>query len=54
MSRREGGPDLVGGDQSACRPALLTPVLSCQKLKEETGMTLRPWSEALKEYLSVS
>lgn len=25
--------------------------LSCQKLKQVTGMTLRPWSEALKEYL---
>ena len=26
--------------------------LSCQKLKQVTGMTLRPWSEALKEYLN--
>lgn len=26
-------------------------VLGCQKLKEETGLTMRPWSEALKDYL---
>jgi dTDP-4-dehydrorhamnose reductase len=26
-------------------------VLSTQKLKQETGMTLRSWSEALKDYL---
>jgi len=26
--------------------------LSCQKLKQVTGMTLRPWSEALKEYVN--
>ena len=26
-------------------------VLSTEKLKQETGMTLRPWSEALREYL---
>jgi dTDP-4-dehydrorhamnose reductase len=26
--------------------------LSCHKLKQVTGMTLRPWSEALKEYLN--
>jgi len=26
-------------------------VLSTEKLKRETGMTLRPWSEALREYL---
>ena len=25
---------------------------NCRKLKEVTGMTLRPWSEALKDYLS--
>jgi len=33
----------------AARP--LYSVLNCQKLKKETGLTLRPWSEALKEYL---
>jgi dTDP-4-dehydrorhamnose reductase len=27
-------------------------VLDCQKLKKETGSTMRPWSEALKDYLS--
>ncbi len=26
-------------------------VLNCQKLKKETGWTMRPWSEALKDYL---
>lgn len=26
-------------------------VLSCEKLKEETGLMMRPWSEALKDYL---
>ncbi len=34
----------------AVRPSY--SVLNCQKLKKETGLTLRPWSEALKEYLS--
>ncbi len=36
------------------RPAIRPSysVLSTEKLKRETGMTLRPWSEALKEYLS--
>jgi dTDP-4-dehydrorhamnose reductase len=33
----------------ATRPSY--SVLSTQKLKRETGMTLRPWSEALKDYL---
>jgi dTDP-4-dehydrorhamnose reductase len=33
----------------AVRPSY--SVLSCQKLKEETGLTMRPWSEALKDYL---
>jgi dTDP-4-dehydrorhamnose reductase len=27
-------------------------VLDCEKLRVETGMELRPWSEALKEYLA--
>jgi dTDP-4-dehydrorhamnose reductase len=27
-------------------------VLGCQRLRMETGMELRPWSEALKEYLA--
>jgi dTDP-4-dehydrorhamnose reductase len=34
----------------AARPSY--SVLGCQKLKEETGLTMRPWSEALKDYLS--
>jgi dTDP-4-dehydrorhamnose reductase len=36
------------------RPAIRPPYsgLSCQKLKQVTGMTLRPWSEALREYLN--
>jgi len=33
----------------ATRPSY--SVLNCQKLKKETGLTLRPWSEALKDYL---
>ncbi len=39
--------------EELARPAQrpLYSVLNCQKLKEETGLTLRPWSEALKEYL---
>jgi dTDP-4-dehydrorhamnose reductase len=34
----------------AVRPAY--SVLNTEKLKRETGLTLRPWMEALKEYLS--
>jgi len=36
------------------RPAIRPSysVLNCQKLKKETGLTLRPWSEALKEYFA--
>jgi dTDP-4-dehydrorhamnose reductase len=34
----------------AARPSY--SVLNCQKLKKETGLTMRPWFEALKEYLS--
>lgn len=35
------------------RPAVrpLYSVLSCERLKQETGITLRPWSEAMKDYL---
>ncbi|OGP61079.1 MAG: dTDP-4-dehydrorhamnose reductase [Deltaproteobacteria bacterium RBG_13_52_11b] len=35
------------------RPAIRPPYsgLNCQKLKQVTGMTLRPWSEALREYV---
>ena len=34
----------------AVRPSY--SVLGCQKFQEETGLTMRPWSEALKDYLS--
>jgi dTDP-4-dehydrorhamnose reductase len=34
----------------AARPSY--SVLGCQKLEEETGLTMRPWDEALKDYLS--
>jgi dTDP-4-dehydrorhamnose reductase len=35
------------------RPAIRPSysVLNCQKLKQVTGMTLRPWSEALRDFL---
>jgi dTDP-4-dehydrorhamnose reductase len=36
------------------RPAIRPSysVLNCQKLKKETGLAMRPWSEALKDYLT--
>jgi len=36
------------------RPAVRPPysVLNCQKLKKEMGLTLRPWTEALKDFLN--
>ena len=34
----------------AARPSY--SVLNCQKLEKETGRTMRPWSDALKDYLS--
>ncbi len=43
MSSRELG-------RPATRPSY--SVLGCQKFEEETGLTMRPWSEALKDYLS--
>ncbi len=36
-------------NRPAARPGY--SVLGCQKLEKEIGMTLRPWSEALKDYL---
>jgi dTDP-4-dehydrorhamnose reductase len=35
------------------RPAIRPPYsgFNCQKLKQVTGITLRPWSEAVKEYV---
>ena len=35
--------------RTAIRPAY--SVLNCQKLKQVTGMTLRPWSEAVRDFL---
>jgi dTDP-4-dehydrorhamnose reductase len=35
--------------RAARRPSF--SVLSCQKLKERTGLTLRPWREALEDYM---
>jgi dTDP-4-dehydrorhamnose reductase len=35
--------------RQATRPSY--SVLNCQKLKKETGLALRPWSEALRDYL---
>ena len=37
--------------RQALRPSY--SALSTKKLKEETGMSLRPWPEAMKDYLSV-
>jgi dTDP-4-dehydrorhamnose reductase len=37
-------------DRPAARPSY--SVLNCQKLKKETGLAMRPWPEALKDYLS--
>jgi dTDP-4-dehydrorhamnose reductase len=36
----------------AIRPSY--SVLNCQKLRKETGLVLRPWSEALRDYLGIS
>jgi len=36
----------------ATRPAY--SVLHCQKLRQVTGMTLRPWSEALRDFLQTA
>jgi dTDP-4-dehydrorhamnose reductase len=38
-------------DRKAVRPSY--SVLSTQKLKQETGIELRPWPEAVKEFLSI-
>jgi dTDP-4-dehydrorhamnose reductase len=38
-------------DRPAVRPSY--SVFNCQKLKEKTGLTLRPWPEALKDYLAI-
>jgi dTDP-4-dehydrorhamnose reductase len=40
--------------QELGRPAVRPSysVLNCEKLKKETGLTLRPWPEALEDYLA--
>ncbi|MDI7261753.1 MAG: dTDP-4-dehydrorhamnose reductase [Thermodesulfobacteriota bacterium] len=38
-------------NRKALRPSF--SVLNTRRFREETGMTLRPWSEALKDFLSI-
>lgn len=54
LSGMEGVRIVPISSEELGRPAKrpLYSVLNTEKLKRETGMTLRPWSEALKEYLS--
>lgn len=54
LSGMEGVRIVPISSEELGRPATrpLYSVLNTEKLKRETGMTLRPWSEALKEYLS--
>ena len=54
LSGMEGVKIVPISSEELGRPATrpLYSVLNTEKLKRETGMTLRPWSEALKEYLS--
>jgi len=54
LSGMEGVRIVPISSEECGRPATrpLYSVLNTEKLKRETGMTLRPWSEALKEYLS--
>lgn len=53
LSGMEGVRIVPISSEELGRPATrpLYSVLNTEKLKRETGMTLRPWSEALKEYL---
>jgi len=55
LSGMEGVRIVPISSEELGRPAKrpLYSVLNTEKLKRETGMTLRPWSEALKEYLSI-
>jgi dTDP-4-dehydrorhamnose reductase len=50
----EGVPITPISSEALGRPAARPSysVLNTQKLKQETGMTLRPWSDALRDYLS--
>ena len=54
LSGMEGVRIVPISSEELGRPAKrpLYSVLNTEKLKRETGMTLRPWSEALREYLS--
>jgi dTDP-4-dehydrorhamnose reductase len=54
LSGIEGVEVLPITSEELGRPAPRPPysVLDCQRLKVETGMELRPWAEALKEYLA--
>jgi dTDP-4-dehydrorhamnose reductase len=53
LSGMEGVRIVPTSSEELGRPATrpLYSVLNTEKLKRETGMTLRPWSEALKDYL---
>lgn len=53
LSGMEGVKIVPISSEELGRPATrpLYSVLNTEKLKRETGMTLRPWSEALKDYL---
>lgn len=53
LSGMEGVRIVPISSEELGRPATrpLYSVLNTEKLKRETGMTLRPWSEALKDYL---
>jgi dTDP-4-dehydrorhamnose reductase len=53
LSGMEGVRIVPISSEELGRPATrpLYSVLNTEKLKRETGMTLRPWSEALKAYL---
>ena len=54
LSGMEGVRIVPISSEELGRPATrpLYSVLNTEKLKRETGMTLRPWPEALKKYLS--
>jgi dTDP-4-dehydrorhamnose reductase len=53
LSGMEGVKVIAISSQELGRPAVRPSysVFNTQKLKDQTGMILRPWSEALKEYL---
>ncbi|NWF93742.1 MAG: dTDP-4-dehydrorhamnose reductase [Syntrophaceae bacterium] len=53
LSRIKGAKVIPISSRELGRPAVRPAysVLHCQKLKQVTGMVLRPWSEALKHFL---